>query len=181
MAEPTLMRPWSHQEARKFDRCILRAMLMRYRKRASLNKICDYVSIWELLPKLNPHAMYGLERTGKSRSSYRILSVPEIRQKYKEDWAYARKPENKDTTRAKEFLALDFMCIENCIAQAYMGDRLANILLVLMTSQPIIARRLPLTSVRVQRHLKMQERETERTERTTGENTSSNTANRGGW
>ena len=175
------MRPWSHQEARKFDRCILRAMLMRYRKRASLNKICDYVSIWELLPKLNPHAMYGLERTGKSRSSYRILSVPEIRQKYKEDWAYARKPENKDTTRAKEFLALDFMCIENCIAQAYMGDRLANILLVLMTSQPIIARRLPLTSVRVQRHLKMQERDTERTERTNGENTSSNTANRGGW
>ena len=76
-------------------------MLMRYRKRASLNKICDYVSIWELLPKLNPHAMYGLERTGKSRSSYRILSVPEIRQKYKEDWAYSRTPENKDTTRAK--------------------------------------------------------------------------------
>ncbi len=96
----------------------------------------DYVSVWEKLPEVDPHAAYGLKMTGRNRPrDFQILSEQDLRARYRTDADFVRRGTNAETRRGRRFLQLQLRDEEDCVRRCLMTERLSEVVMRVMRQQ----------------------------------------------
>lgn len=106
------------------------------RARRALATCPEYVSVWEKLPEVDPHAAYGLKMSGRSRPhDFQILSEQDLRSRYRTDADYVRRGTNAETRRGRRFLQLQLQDEEDCVRRCLMTERLSEVVMRVMRLQ----------------------------------------------
>lgn len=130
----------ARREAERRERLLAEEAARRARRPTTTTTTVrpDYVSVWEKLPEVDPHAAYGLKMTGRSSSrprDFQILSEQDLRARYRTDADFVRRGTNAETRRGRRFLQLRLRDEEDCVRRCLMTERLSEVVMRVMLQQ----------------------------------------------